>query len=279
MKTRRRTCAFVLLLLLAGTSRLPASQSAPSALAQTPAQSANAGSITGEWQGMVGRLRLIVNIELASDGTFRGKLISADQGKMSIPINAVSFSPSRLLRLEMKSIGAVYEGKLSDDGSRLTGTWQRGGNSAPLSLHRPGATATQSALKPRTIGRITFEPSRSSDGNTDGLCSKYEVYENRKSQTGRKIALNIMVLPSLSDQPPHEASAQAAKDLSDSRVVVVKDGTHRTGSPCIDGLISEFVAQGSAVGLDVSCVDQIHLPPFLTPTQVDPIQQKSNTLH
>ena len=75
---------------------------------------------------------------------------------------------------------------------------------------------------------------------------------------------------------PPEASAQAAKDLSNSRVVVVKEGTHGTGSPCIDGLISEFVAQGSAAGLNISCADQIHLPPFLTQAQIDQLRQKAN---
>src|ERR1700683_322080 len=135
MKTRRRTCVFVLLLLLAGTSRLHANQVAPSAPAQTPAQTplqtTDAGSITGEWQGMVARLHLIVEIDQTPAGIFTGKLISVDQGNIAIPIDAVSFAASRGLRLEMKSIGAVYEGKLSDDGTELDGTWQQGGNSAP----------------------------------------------------------------------------------------------------------------------------------------------------
>jgi hypothetical protein len=33
------------------------------------------------------------------------------------------------------------------------------------------------------------------------LCGSYEVWENRKSKKGRKIALNIVVLPSLSATP------------------------------------------------------------------------------
>jgi hypothetical protein len=51
--------------------------------------------------------------------------------------------------------------------------------------------------------------------------------------------------------------------------------THGTGSPCIDGLIANFVAQGSAAGLDFSCADQIHLPPFLMQAQVDKIRGKA----
>jgi pimeloyl-ACP methyl ester carboxylesterase len=89
----------------------------------------------------------------------------------------------------------------------------------------------------------------------------------------------LLISGALDPATPPEASAQAAKDLSNSRVVVVKDGTHGTGSPCIDGLISEFVAQGSAAGLDASCVDQIHLPPFVTQSQVDQLQKKANSQH
>jgi len=59
-------------------------------------------------------------------------------------------------------------------------------------------------------------------------------------------------------------------------VRVVKDGTHGTGSPCIDGLISQFVAQGSTADLAVSCADPIHVPPFSTHTQMDQPRQKTS---
>jgi hypothetical protein len=39
------------------------------------------------------------------------------------------------------------------------------------------------------------------------------------------------------------------------------------------------VTQGSAAHLDVSCAEQIHLPPFLTQAQVDHLPQKSNGKH
>jgi pimeloyl-ACP methyl ester carboxylesterase len=85
----------------------------------------------------------------------------------------------------------------------------------------------------------------------------------------------LLISGALDPATPPEASAQAAKDLSNSRVVVVKEGTHGTGSPCIDGLISEFVVKGSAADLDASCTDQIHFPPFLTQAQVDQIRGKA----
>jgi hypothetical protein len=61
-----------------------------------------------------------------------------------------------------------------------------------------------------------------------------------------------------------QKSEQAARNLKNSRLIAVKQRTHGTGSPCIDDLIADFVKQGSAAGLDTSCPDQIHLPPFVT---------------
>jgi hypothetical protein len=144
---------------------------------------------------------LVVKIDQAADGTLSGKPTSVDQGNVTIPIDAVSLTPDGALTLELKRIGAAYEAKLSDDGKELIGTWKQGGNSVPLALHRPGAAAEKPTLKAKTLGRIPFEPCRTGDGNTEGLCGNYEVYENRSTQSGRKIALNIMVLPAISDKP------------------------------------------------------------------------------
>src|SRR5262249_2012285 len=120
--------------------------------------------------------------------------------RVTLPSRSTQFLSSRPagLRLELKSIGAVYEGKLSDDGSELVGTWRQGGASIPLTLRRPGAAPAKSTLKSRTVGSLSLEPCRTSDGNTEGLCGKYEVYENRQSKSGRKIALHIMLLPATS---------------------------------------------------------------------------------
>lgn len=204
MRTRQEKCVvtiasiamIVLMTVFFTVAAVGASQTAPQV-----AQPTTGRSVAGEWQGMVSRLHLVVKIDQAADGTLSGKLISVDQGNVTIPIDAVSFTPDGALELDLKSIGAAYEAKLSDDGKELIGTWKQGGNSVPLSLHRPGASAEKLTLKAKTLGRIPFEPCRTVDGNTEGLCGKYEVYENRSSQSGRKIALNIMVLPAISDKP------------------------------------------------------------------------------
>jgi pimeloyl-ACP methyl ester carboxylesterase len=198
MKTRREMCVFILGLMLAP---LVAWMGNTTVHAARAAQTADRGHIAGEWQGAIARLHLILKIDQAADGALTGKLISVDQGNVIIPIESVSFDPSGAIHLELKSIAATYEGKLSQGGSEITGTWQQSGNSIALVFHRPGATTAGFTLKPRTLGRIPLEPCRTADGNTEGLCGKVEVYENRQAQSGRKIALNIMVLPALAEKP------------------------------------------------------------------------------
>jgi pimeloyl-ACP methyl ester carboxylesterase len=206
MKTRQEKCVpiLVLLALLAGslTAAGQASNATPVQASAASAQPANS-AIIGEWQGAISRLRLTVKIEQAGDGPLKGALTSLDQGNLSISIDEVSFKDGAL-RLDMKSIGATYEGKLSADGAEISGTWQQSGQSIALLLHRPGATPTRVTLKPRSQGRIPLEPCRTKDGNTEALCGTYDVYENRESRQGRKIALNIMLLPATADKPAQE---------------------------------------------------------------------------
>ncbi|HLJ91380.1 MAG TPA: alpha/beta hydrolase [Candidatus Angelobacter sp.] len=155
--------------------------------------------ILGEWQGMLSKLHLIVTIEGGTGNQLTGKILSPDQGNVSIPMETVSLA-QKDVHFELNSIKASYQGKLNDDGTEIAGTWMQSGNNLPLTLRRPGAAA-KATLKPRTMGRVPLEPCRTADGNTEGLCGKYEVFENREAHSGRKIALNIMVLPAQSDKP------------------------------------------------------------------------------
>jgi hypothetical protein len=85
----------------------------------------------------------------------------------------------------------------------------------------------------------------------------------------------LLISGVLDPATPPEMAQQAAHDLANSRLIAIKEGTHGTGSPCINRLVSEFVEQGAAAGLDASCADQIHLPPFATKTATGRVQQKT----
>lgn len=199
MKTRRNMCVFVLclaLLVLGWATAMSAQAAGGSTASSTAAQQ---GSITGEWQGILARQHLVFKFDQTGTSPLKGTLTLPDQGNVSLPMDAVSLEQGTL-RFELKPIGATYDGKLSADGSEVSGTWHQGGASLAFLLHRPGATA-KFTLSPRTQGRIALAPCRNNDGNVEGLCGKYEVYENRQSQSGRRIALNIMLLPATMAKP------------------------------------------------------------------------------
>lgn len=72
----------------------------------------------------------------------------------------------------------------------------------------------------------------------------------------------LLISGALDPATPPAASRETARDLSKNQIVVLNDGTHGTGSPCIDGIIAKFVATAGTV--DASCVDEMKLGPFLT---------------
>jgi len=167
-----------------------------------PAQTAG---VTGEWLGQVSRLHLTLKIEPVKiegkESGLHGTLITVDQGNAAIPIDRVTFKADGTLRLEMPAINANYEGRLSADGTEITGTFQQGGGQSALVFRRPGASAPKFTLQPRTVGRIALQPCLTSDGNTEALCANYEVFENRETKKGRRIGLRVMFLPAKTDKP------------------------------------------------------------------------------
>src|SRR5438105_4716379 len=174
MRTKRHMCAFTFCLLLG-----------LSAFAQNP-QPAPANTITGDWQGAVGKQHLNLKIETAEAGGLRATLILPDNGNLQLPFDSAVLQSDGRLQLQIQQLNATYTGTPSADGSAIAGTWKQGGSSVALTFRRPGATATFT-LKPRTQGTIALQPCRTPDGNIEGLCGTHEVFENRQSRTGRKL--------------------------------------------------------------------------------------------
>lgn len=173
-------------------------------------------SIAGEYRGAIANQHLIVTLAQADDGTLSGKLSVPDQGNITLPFDSVTFTGG-VVHLELKAAGASYQGTLSDSGDSIAGVWSQGGHDIPLTLRRSG-TAAAFTLAPRTIGSVAFQPCLSNDGNTEGLCGTYEVFENRAKKTGRKLALKIMVLPALSGHAAPDAFLPLAGGPGESAI-------------------------------------------------------------
>ncbi len=116
---------------------------------QTLAQATK--SPEGSWQGTLDagqKLRLALTIARNTDGTYSGSVNSIDQGSV-IPIDVITVSGDSI-RVELKSVGAVFDGKLNADGSELTGQFSQGGAVLPLSFKRAQAATPAASPTPAT---------------------------------------------------------------------------------------------------------------------------------
>jgi fermentation-respiration switch protein FrsA (DUF1100 family) len=97
---------------------------------------AKASDIDGTWMGSRDtgtiKLRVVFNIVNTEDGLV-ATLDSPDQGVKGLPVTTVTRDGSSL-KMEVKKIGGVFEGKLAADKSSIDGTWTQGGGSLPLVL-------------------------------------------------------------------------------------------------------------------------------------------------
>jgi len=96
-------------------------------------------SIEGIWEGKLKvpgtELRIVFNISKNSDGALTATLDSPDQGVTGIPVEEVIFKDN-ILRLEVKSAGGVFEGKVSEDFLVIEGEWKQSGQTLPLTVKR-----------------------------------------------------------------------------------------------------------------------------------------------
>ncbi|AKB32065.1 hypothetical protein MSSIH_1375 [Methanosarcina siciliae HI350] len=119
-------------------------------------ETGNIEDIEGLWLGTLQvqagmELRLLFNISTMSDGSVNATMDSLDQEVSGIPVESVNYK-DRNLRLGVKSVGGVFEGKLKGDGKTLEGEWKQLGSTFPLVLSRieekPDTRRAQDPVKP-----------------------------------------------------------------------------------------------------------------------------------
>lgn len=129
-------CVMILILPLLWSSSLTLAQNQPG-----PA---------GRWEGSVDlqhmKLGIIVSLTQTTDGAWTGTITVPSQRFKDSALANVSVKADLLvggvalkdksLRLEMKRLGASYEGMLSQDGSEISGQWEQNGFPLPLTFRR-----------------------------------------------------------------------------------------------------------------------------------------------
>jgi uncharacterized protein len=113
-----------MLVLLAGASR---------AAAQAP--SIPQGTYSGTLQAGEAQLHLLLHLSKNANGSLRATLDSLEQGVFAIEASSVSFS-NYTLNLEVTSVGAHFEGKVSPDQEIIEGSWSQGSAALPLRFKR-----------------------------------------------------------------------------------------------------------------------------------------------
>jgi pimeloyl-ACP methyl ester carboxylesterase len=92
-------------------------------------------SLAGNWLGVleVGgtKLRLMLKISAGADNSLHATMDSIDQGANDLPVDSIVQTGSSV-RVEMKGLGAVFEGKLNAEGTEIAGTWAQGAGILPL---------------------------------------------------------------------------------------------------------------------------------------------------
>jgi pimeloyl-ACP methyl ester carboxylesterase len=74
----------------------------------------------------------------------------------------------------------------------------------------------------------------------------------------------LLISGALDPATPPRFGDEVARFLLRGRHVVIPEGSHVDGGPCIDSIVQQFLKAGSPASLDVSCVKGIHRPPFFT---------------
>ena len=117
-------------------------QAAAAPAAQTPAPTAaaapNPKDIADTWQGTLHAghdLRTVVKITKGDKGGYKAVFYSIDQGGQPLPVDAITLDGSTV-KMKLNLINGTFEGKLSDDGQTIAGTWTQGPSPLPLTLTR-----------------------------------------------------------------------------------------------------------------------------------------------
>jgi len=109
----------------------------------------SAADLQGFWEGAVEvrtnmTLRLVLKVDKAPDGNYTATLDSIDQGAKDVPIGTITLS-NRAVSFFLASMQGGYEGTLNARVTEMSGEWQQGGMSFPLTLKRTKNPSTIAA--------------------------------------------------------------------------------------------------------------------------------------
>jgi uncharacterized protein (TIGR03435 family) len=156
-------------LMMVGGVRAGAQAPSPATAPQSAAApAASPKDIVGIWQGTLripktdqhpeADLRLVVKISRTDGGALKALWYSIDQGGQPAPIATVSFQDG-VLKFTVTVVPRSYEGKMSEDGKSIAGTWMEGTMPIPLPLERANADTAWAIPEPPKPMAADADPS------------------------------------------------------------------------------------------------------------------------
>lgn len=116
--------------------------------------------VEGSWEGKLQAsgvsLRIVFNITTAADGSLKATMDSPDQGAFGIAAEGLALVGDTL-KLQIKAIGADYEGTVKDQGRSIEGYWTQAGVPLPLNLAPKATVALKRPQEPVTPYPYTEE--------------------------------------------------------------------------------------------------------------------------
>jgi pimeloyl-ACP methyl ester carboxylesterase len=150
---------------------------------------------------------MVLNVKQDAAGVLTVTLDLPDLAVKDRPVQHPTYA-ERILSFEV-NLGAQtsYEGAISRDTTEMVGYLTLGSSIVPLIFKHTGAPDT-SANRPAILlslrRKVELHPCGVTELTKDALCGRYEVYEDRVKKSGRKIMLNLLVLPAMADKPSPE---------------------------------------------------------------------------
>jgi hypothetical protein len=121
----------------------PAEDAAPNASAYAFASDAD---LQGFWNGTLNagrsKLRLVLKIARATNGTYSATMDSPDQGSKDIQASMISFNAPQVM-VEWPALRALFHGELQK--GKLVGFWQQGASDFPIEFERTNRVTSASA--------------------------------------------------------------------------------------------------------------------------------------
>ncbi len=115
-------------------------------------------TLAGAWEGALGagasQLRLVLTMTHLTSGEYTAALNSVNQGAV-LPVDALT-TKDGTVSFEVRSVGGLYQGKLDDSGTGITGIWKQTGVAPQELTFKRTSTEVRSA--PATASGPTERP-------------------------------------------------------------------------------------------------------------------------